>query len=83
MDIVDGAGAGGVAAVRSGSLKNIKAGGGLGGRAQRLPPRCIADTNDSGLPCEPVVVVVVVVVDIVAGAGAGGVLAERGDNLKQ
>ena len=82
MDIVDGAGAGGVAAVRSGSLKNIKAGGGLGGRAQRLPLRCIAGTDDGGLCFEPVVVVVVVV-DIVAGAGAGGVLAERGDNLKQ
>ena len=28
-------------AVRGGNLKQKKAGGGLGGRAQRLPPRCI------------------------------------------
>ena len=34
----------------------------MGGRAQRLPPRCIADNNDSCLRSEPVVVVVVVVV---------------------
>ena len=37
-------------------LKNKKAGGGLGGRAQRLPPRCIADDHDGGLCFEPVVV---------------------------
>ena len=42
------------------TLKNKKAGGGLGGRAQRLPPRCIADNDDGGLCLEPVVVVVVV-----------------------
>ena len=59
VDIVDGAGAGagGVGAVRGGNLsKNKKAGGGLGGRAQRLPPRCIADDHDGGLFFEPVVV---------------------------
>ena len=37
-------------------LKKKKAGGGLGGRAQRLPPRCIADDHDGGLCFEPVVV---------------------------
>ena len=42
--------------------KNKKAGGGLGGRAQRLPPRRIADDHDGGLCFEPVAVVVVVVV---------------------
>ena len=31
--------AGGVGAVRGGNLKNKKAGGGLGRRAQRLPPQ--------------------------------------------
>ena len=44
------------------TLKNKKARGGLGGRAQRLPPRCIADNDDGGLCFEPLVVVVVVVV---------------------
>ena len=43
------------------TLKNKTAGGGLGGRPQRLPPRCIADNDDGGLCLEPVVVVVVVV----------------------
>ena len=33
----------------------------MGGRAQRLPPRCIADDHDGGVCFEPVVVVVVVV----------------------
>ena len=67
MDIVDGVGAGGVGAVRGGNLyKNKKAGGGLGGRAQRLPPRRIADDHDGGLCFEPVAVVVVVVVVVVA-----------------
>ena len=42
------------------TLTNKKAGGGLGGRAQRLPPRCIADNDDGGLCFEPLVVVVVV-----------------------
>ena len=59
------------------------------GRAQRLPPRRIADDHDGGLCFEPVaavvvvVVVVMVVVDIVdgAGAGAGGFGAVRGGNL--
>ena len=46
-------------------MKNKKAGGGLGGRAQRLPPRCIADNDDGGLCFELVVVVVVVVVLVV------------------
>ena len=36
--------------------RNKKAGGGLVGRAQRLPPRCIADDHDGGLFFEPVVV---------------------------
>ena len=62
LDFVDGTGAGGVGAVRGGNLKKLKAGGGLGGRAQRLPPRCIADNDDGGLCFELVVVVVVVVV---------------------
>ena len=35
------------------NLKNKKAGGGLGGRAHRLPPRCIADNDDGGLCLEP------------------------------
>ena len=35
------------------TLKNKKAGGGLGGRAQRLPPRCIAGNDDGGLCLEP------------------------------
>ena len=50
----------------------------MGGRAQRLPPRCIADNDDGGLCFEPVVVVVVVVVghyglEFVDGTGAAGV----------
>ena len=47
------------------TLKNKKAGGGLGGRAQRLPPRRIADDRDGGLCFEPVAVSVVVVVVVV------------------
>ena len=39
----------------------------MGGRAQRLPPRCIADDHDGGLCFEPVVVVDDVVVVVVAG----------------
>ena len=65
----------------------------MGGRAQRLPPRCIADDHDGGLCFEPVVVVVVVAGGVVAvvvavavaaagGAGAGGVGAVRGGKLK-
>ena len=46
-------------------------------RAQRLPPRCIADNDDGGLCLEPVVVVVVVVghygLEFVDGTGAAGV----------
>ena len=42
------------------------------GRAQRLPPRCIADDHDGGLCFEPVVVVVVVVAVTGGGAGAAG-----------
>ena len=81
MTIVDGAGAGGVGAVRERQpLKINKAGGGLGGRAQRLPPKCIADDRDVSL-CFAPVVVVVVVVTIVDGAGAAGVRAVRGGNL--
>ena len=38
----------------------------MGGRAQRLPPRRIADDHDGGLCVEPVVVVAVVVVVVVA-----------------
>ena len=37
----------------------------MGGRAQRLPPRCIADDRDGGLCSETVVVVVVVVIVVV------------------
>ena len=37
----------------------------MGGRAQRLPPRRIADDHDGGLCFEPVAVVVVVVVVVV------------------
>ena len=59
----------------------------MGGRAQRLPPRCIADNDDGGLCLEPVVVdvvvVVVVVLDFVDGTGAGGVGAVRGGKLKK
>ena len=69
----------------------------MGGRAQRLPPRCIADDHDGGLCFEPVVVVDVVVVVVVAGgvvavavaaaggagAGGGGVGAVRGGKLKE
>ena len=70
----------------------------MGGRAQRLPPRCIADNDDGGLCLEPLVVVVVVVVVVVAvvvvvvvqccfgfcgGTGAGGVGAVRGGNVKK
>ena len=58
----------------------------MGGRAQRLPRRCIADDHDGGLCFEPVVVVVVAVVVAVAaagGAGAGGVGAVRGGKLKK
>ena len=58
--------------------------GGLEGRAQRLPPRRIADDHDSGLCFEPVLVVVVAVaVDGGAGAGGGGVGAVRGGKLKE
>ena len=62
------------------------------GRAQRLPPRCIADDHDGGLCFEPVVVVVVAVavaggagvaVAGGAGAGGGGVGAVRGGKLKE
>ena len=48
----------------------------MGGRAQRLPPRCIADNDDGGLCLEPVVVVVVVGhcgLEFVDGTGAAGV----------
>ena len=56
----------------------------MGGRAQRLPPRCIADDHDGGLCFEPVVVVVVAVaVAGGAGAGGGGVGAVRGGKLKE
>ena len=67
----------------------------MGGRAQRLPPRCIADDHDGGLCFEPVVVVVVaggvvavvVAVAVAAAAGAraggGGVGAVRGGKLKE
>ena len=68
----------------------------MGGRAQRLPPRCIADDHDGGLCFEPVVVVVVVAGGVVAvavvvavalaaagGAGAGGVGAVRGGKLNK
>ena len=59
----------------------------MGGRAQRLPPRCIADDHDGGLCFEPVVVVVVAVAVAagvaVAAAGAGGVGAVRGGKLKE
>ena len=64
----------------------------MGGRAQRLPPRCIADNHAGGLCFEPVVVVVVAVVVAVAvaaaggagaGAGGGGVGAVRGGKLKE
>ena len=61
----------------------------MGGRAQRLPPRCIADDHDGGLCFEPVVVVVVAVavagvaVAGGAGAGGGGVGAVRGGRLKE
>ena len=63
----------------------------MGGRAQRLPPRCIADNDDGGLCFEPFVVVVVVVVVLlvsvvlgfVDGTGVGGVGAVRGGNLKK
>ena len=67
------------------TLKNKKAGGGLGGRAQRLPP-------DASLTTMMVVFVlnlllllllVIVVLDIVDGTGAGGVGAVRGGNLKK
>ena len=44
----------------------------MGGRAQRLARRCIADDHDGGLCFEPVVVVVVVAVAVAGGAGAGG-----------
>ena len=70
-----------------------------GGRAQRLPARCIADSDDAGLCFELLVVVVVVVLnllflflllllfivvlDFVDGTGAGGVGAVRGGNLKK
>ena len=40
----------------------------MGGRAQRLPPRRIADDHDGGLCFEPVAVVVVVVVAILEKA---------------
>ena len=61
----------------------------MGGRAQRLPPRCIADDHDGGLCFEPVVVAVVAVavagvaVAGGAGAGGGGVGAVRGGRLKE
>ena len=64
----------------------------MGGRAQRLPPRCIADDHDGGLCFEPVVVVVVAVavaggagvaVAGGAGAGGGGVGAVKGGKLKE
>ena len=66
----------------------------MGGRAQRLPPRCIADNDDGGLCFEPLVVVVVVVVvvldfvvvlvlDFVDGTGSSGDGAVRGGNLKK
>ena len=58
----------------------------MGGRAQRLPPRCIGEDHDGGwvkTMMAVVVVVVVVVVDIVDGAGAGGVGAVRRGNLKK
>ena len=42
----------------------------MGGRAQRLPPRCIADDHDGGLCFEPVVVVVVVVLETAAQSKA-------------
>ena len=42
----------------------------MGGRAQRLPPRRIADDHDGGL-CFDAVVVVVVVVVVVGGVGVG------------
>ena len=47
----------------------------MGGRAQRLPPRCIADDHDGGLCFEPLVDVVdVVVVVVVVVVVAGGVV---------
>ena len=59
----------------------------MGGRAQRLPPRCIADNDDGGLCFERLVVVVVVVgqccFGFCGGTGAGGVGAVRGGNLKK
>ena len=47
----------------------------MGGRAQRLPPRCIADNDDGGLCFERLVVVVVghSGLEFVDGTGAGGV----------
>ena len=80
---MDGTGARGVGAVRGGNLKNKKAGGGLGARAQRLPP-------DASLTTMMVVLVlnllllllllllVSVVLDFVDGTGAGGVGAVGG-----
>ena len=53
----------------------------MGGRAQRLSPRCIADDHAGGLCFEPVVVVVVAVA-VAGGAGGGGVGA-RGGKLKK
>ena len=68
----------------------------MGGRAQRHPPRCIADDHDGGLCFEPLVdvvvvavavvvaggVVVAVVVAVAGSAGAGGVGAVRGGKLR-
>ena len=47
----------------------------MGGRAQRLPPRCIADDHDGGLCFEPVVDVVDIVAAAVVVVVAGGVVA--------
>ena len=43
----------------------------MGARAQRLPPRCIADDHAGGLCFEPVVVVVVAVVVVLVLVLAG------------
>ena len=69
VDIVD--------AAEEARLKKIKAGGGLGGRPQRLHPSCGATAALQLLIVGVVVVVVVVVVDVVVVAAVEARLKKR------
>ena len=66
-------------AVRGGNLKNREAGGGLGGRAQRLPPTALAGGLTLRCRCLVLVLVLVVAAGVVVFARS---VAMRGGLLK-